>query len=167
MQGCQRRVLLSLGRHHLITEMFSILLERRQFRQRAFAHEEILQRRSCAGIQALFDEACQAPALGGEYVADDGLQRRVARSYDLVSFQERQHLDQDKGRSYVASCQQRRHLDEGRPVCLRPESVAEQFYDLSPLRIPLVLAQRAERYRLSRKVAPQQEFNVFGREFSG
>ena len=64
MQGCQRCMLPSLSDHHLITEMFGILLERRQFRQRAFANQEFLQRRTCAGIQALFDEAYQTPALG-------------------------------------------------------------------------------------------------------
>ena len=48
MQGRQRGMLLSLGDHHLIAKMFGVLLERRQFRQSAFAHEEILQRRACA-----------------------------------------------------------------------------------------------------------------------
>jgi hypothetical protein len=41
VQGGQRRILLSLGGHHLITEMFGILLERRQFRQRAVTYQEI------------------------------------------------------------------------------------------------------------------------------
>jgi hypothetical protein len=41
IQGRQRCMLLSLGDHHLIAKMLGVLLERGQFRQSAFAHEEI------------------------------------------------------------------------------------------------------------------------------
>src|ERR671912_2352350 len=64
MQGRQRGMLLSLGDHHLIAKMLGVLLERGQFRQSAFAHEEIPQCGTYFGVQALFDEVCQAPALG-------------------------------------------------------------------------------------------------------
>ena len=165
MQGRQRCMLLSLRDHHLIAEMLGILLERGQLGQSAITHEESFQRGACFGVHARFDEVCQALALGDEHIADDGLQRRVPWPHDLSGFQEPKHLHQDEGRGHIASCQQRSHLDESWSVGFRPESAAEQFCDLSPLPIPLVLAQRPERYRVSREVALQQEFNVFSRDF--
>ena len=161
--GRQRCMLLPLGDHHLIAKMFSILLERSQFRHCVFAHEEIPQRRTRSGVQALLNKLCQPLTLGDKYVADDGLQRRVTRPDDFLGFQECEDLDQDEGWGDISFCQQRCLLKESRPVGLRPDPVPKQFGDLSALRIPLASAQRPERYHVSREVALQQEFNVLSR----
>ena len=92
-----------------------------------------------------------------------GLQRRVARPHDLPGFQECQHLNQDKGRGHVSPCQQRGRLDQSRPVGPRPEPVAEQFGDLSALRVLLVFSQRLKRHRIAGEVTFNQKDHVLGR----
>ena len=116
MHGRQRGALLSLGGHHPIAEVPGVLFERGQFGQRVLSHEEAPQRSVRVGVQAVLDQLPEAPALGRERVADDGLQRRIARPHDLLAVQERQHLDQDKGRCHIPPRQQRGRLDESRPV---------------------------------------------------
>ena len=163
MHRCQRGALLSFRGHHLIAEVLGVLPERGQFGQCVLAHQELPQRGIRLGVQTAFDQFPEAPALCGERVGDDALERGVARPHDLPGFQECQYLNQDESRRDVSPCQQCSRLDQSRPVGPRPEPVAEQFGDLSALRVLLVLSQRLERHRIAGEVTFNQKGHVLGR----
>ena len=163
MHRRQRDALLSFRGHHPITKVLGVLLERGQFGQCVLAHQQVPQRDIRVGIQTALDQLLEAPALGGERVGDDGLQRRVARPHDLPGLKERQHLNQNKCRGHVSPRQKRGRLDQSRPVGPRPEPVAEQFGDLSALRVLLVFRQRLERHGTAGEVTFDQKGHVLGR----
>ena len=143
--------------------MLGVLLERRQFREGVLAHEEALQGGVCLLVQPVLDEVFQTSAFRREHLADDALQRSVARAHDAPGGQKGQQLRQDEGRGHVPLRQKAGPADDRRPVRVRPEPIAKQPGDLPALGVMLVGADRLRRQRASRKVAFHQEGDVAGR----
>ena len=84
IKRCQGGSLLPLQHHHLITEVFGVLLDRCQFGQGPLSYQEFLEISSDLVIEGTDDQVFQPAPLRCEGFTDDRLQGRIAWANNLL-----------------------------------------------------------------------------------
>ena len=129
----------------------------RQLRQRVVAYQHLGERLPCAFVQPLREQASQTPALGGQRLADQRLQCRVAGADNLAFVKPGDEFGDDEPRCDIAPHNLGGLLCELREEVRGPEAVAEQRRDHCALGIVFVFGNGLTMKRLIFEIAGQDE----------
>ena len=154
MHRSQQGVLLTLRRHHPITEIPGVLSENGETGQRIVPCEQAAQHGHFVVREPVHDDCFEALALFGERVRDDRLQSGVTRPDDPARVQPAEQFHENEGRGDIAPGESGRGGHGGPVIGPGPETVFGEAYDLAPLRVPLIGGHR------TRCPRPRRESNA-------